>query len=122
LAEQLAWVFFSLRGRLNPGAYFLAGLLLFVIQLFFIYRIAVAAPDSSESESWALSFLLLAIVCDWANFAITAKRFHDFDKPTAFALIALIAFFIGFILVVALSFVKGDPGRNRYGATTNAPG
>jgi uncharacterized membrane protein YhaH (DUF805 family) len=119
LAEQIAWVFFSLKGRLSPGAYFLAGLFLFVIQLFFVYRIALAVPQSAESESWALSFLLLAIVCGWANFAITAKRFHDFDKPTPFA---IIAFFIGFILVIVLSFVKGDPGPNRYGATTNSPG
>jgi uncharacterized membrane protein YhaH (DUF805 family) len=119
LAEQLGWLFFSPRGRLSPGAYFLAGLLLFVIQLFFIYRVALAAPDSAESESWALSLLLLAVVCGWANFAITAKRFHDFDKPTAFA---LIAFVVGFILVIVLSFVKGDPGPNRYGPTTDAPG
>jgi uncharacterized membrane protein YhaH (DUF805 family) len=118
LADQIAWVFFSLKGRLSPGAYFLAGLLLLLIELFFIYRIALAPPDSAEAQSWALSFLLLALVIGWSNFAITAKRFHDFGKPTAFA---LIAFLIGFILVIVLSFVRGDPGPNRYGATTNAP-
>lgn len=119
MAEQIAWVFFSLKGRLSPGAYFLAGLLLLLIQIFFIYRIALAQPDSAESESWAFSFLLLAVVVGWSNFAITAKRFHDFGKPTAFA---LIAFVVGFILVIALSFVKGDPGPNQYGAATNTPG
>jgi uncharacterized membrane protein YhaH (DUF805 family) len=119
LAEQMGWVFFSLKGRLNPGAYFLAGLLLFVLKLFFFYRIAIAAPESHESDSWVLSFLLLAVVIGWGNFAITAKRVHDFGKPAAFA---LIAFFIDFVLVIALSFVKGDPGPNQYGSTTNAPG
>ena len=66
----------------------------------------------------APAWLLVALVVGWSNFAITAKRFHDFGKPTAFA---LIAFLVGFILVIALSFVKGDPGPNRYGATTNTP-
>ena len=118
MVEQVAWLFFSLKGRVSPAAYFLAGLLLFVIELFFIYRVALAAPDSAESEGWATALLVLALVIGWGNFAITAKRFHDFGKPTAFA---LIAFFVGFILVIALSFVKGDPGPNRYGARTNAP-
>jgi uncharacterized membrane protein YhaH (DUF805 family) len=118
LVEQISWLFFSLRGRVSPAAYFLAGLLLFIIQLFFIYRVALAAPDSTESDNWAFAFLLLALVCGWCNFAITAKRFHDFGKPTIFA---AIAFVVGFILVIVLSFIKGDPGPNRYGATTNAP-
>jgi uncharacterized membrane protein YhaH (DUF805 family) len=118
LLEQVAWLFFSLKGRVSPAAYFLAGLLLFVIQLFFVYRIALAVPESVESDGWASAFLVLALVCGWCNFAITAKRFHDFGKPTAFA---LIAFIVGFILVIVLSFVKGDPGPNRYGVRTNAP-
>jgi uncharacterized membrane protein YhaH (DUF805 family) len=118
LAEQLSWLFFGLKGRISPAAYFLAGLFLFIVQMFFFYRVALAAPDSAESEGWAFAFLVLALVCGWCNFAITAKRFHDFGKPTIFA---AIAFFIGFILVIVLSFVKGDPGPNRYGATTNSP-
>jgi uncharacterized membrane protein YhaH (DUF805 family) len=116
--EQLYWLFFRLSGRISPGVYFLAGLMLFLIQLFFIYRVALAAPDSAEAEGWATALLALAMLCGWCNFAITAKRVHDFGKPTAFA---LIAFVVGFILVIALSFIRGDTGPNEYGARTNAP-
>lgn len=116
--NQFLWLFFSLKGRISPAVYFLAGLLLFVTQLFFVYRVAVAPPDSAESEFWATCFLMVALVCGWCNFAITAKRVHDFGKPTA---LALIAFVIGFILIIVLSFIKGDPGPNRFGDGTNAP-
>lgn len=112
------WLFFSLKGRISPAVFFRAGLLLFIIQMFFVYRVAVAPPESGESEFWATGFLLVALVCAWCNFAITAKRVHDFGKPTA---LALIAFIIGFVLIIVLSFIKGDPGPNRYGAATNAP-
>lgn len=116
--NQLLWLFFSLKGRISPAVYFLAGLLLFTTQLFFVYRVALATPESAESEFWATCLLLLVFVCGWSNFAITAKRVHDFGKPTA---LALIAFVIGFVLIVALTFIKGDAGPNRYGANTNAP-
>ncbi|MGT2465223.1 DUF805 domain-containing protein [Mesorhizobium atlanticum] len=49
---------------------------------------------------------------------MTAKRFHDFGKPTYFALISLI---IGPILLIILSCFRSDPGPNRYGRRTNAP-
>lgn len=113
------WLFFSLKGRISPAVFFRAGLLLFITQMFFVYRVAVAPPDSAESEFWATCLLPLVLVCGWCNFAITAKRVHDFGKPTA---LALIAFIIGFVLIIALSFIKGDPGPNRYGDRTNTSG
>jgi uncharacterized membrane protein YhaH (DUF805 family) len=117
--KQLYWLFFGLKGRISPGVYFLAGLLLFVAKMFLFYRLALAPPGVLESGSWTFPLLVTALLLGWCNFAITAKRFHDFGKPTIFA---VIAFFIDFILVIVFSFVKGDAGPNKYGERTNAPG
>lgn len=113
------WLFFQLKGRVSRAAYFLAGTLVWMVQIFLLYRFALEPEGSAASQTLALAFAASAIVGGWAHFALTAKRFHDFGKPAYFA---IVAFFIGFILLIALSLVRGDPGPNRYGSRTNAPG
>lgn len=115
---RLFWLFFRLSGRLSPAACFLAGLLLIIIQFFLLYRFMQAPLDTLESEMWALAFWIAVVVSAWSNFALTAKRFHDFGKPTAYALLSLVA---GFILFIILAVIKGNPGPNQYGQRTNAP-
>lgn len=116
--NQLFWLFFSLTGRISPAVYFLAGLLLLIIQMFLFYRFALAPHQSAAQGGWALAFWIAAFVSQWSNLALTAKRLHDFGKPAGWALVTLI---LGFIVVIVLTFVKGDPGPNKYGSGTNAP-
>ena len=116
--KQLFWLFFSLSGRISPAVYFLAGLLVFVVQLFPLYRFTLVPPESAAAQSWALALLAALLVSAWANLALTAKRLHDFDKPAAWALVTLV---IGFIVFIVLSLVKGDPGPNKYGTRSNMP-
>jgi uncharacterized membrane protein YhaH (DUF805 family) len=116
--NQLVWLFFSLRGRISPAVYFLAGLLLLVLQMFLLYRFTLAPQGSGAQGGWALAFWAVVFLSAWSNIALTGKRLHDFGKPAAWALVTLI---IGFIVFIVLAFVKGDPGPNRYGAATNAP-
>ena len=54
--NQLFWLFFSLRGRISPAVYFLAGLLLFIMQLFLLYRFTLVPPESAAAQGWALAF------------------------------------------------------------------
>ncbi|UCI08058.1 DUF805 domain-containing protein [Mesorhizobium sp. B1-1-8] len=115
---QYFWLFFSLSGRLSPSAYAWAGLLPFLVQLFLLYQFARTEPGTAASENWALASWIAILVTTWSTFALTAKRFHDFGKPTYYALISLI---IGAILLIILAFFKSDPGPNRYGRRTNAP-
>jgi uncharacterized membrane protein YhaH (DUF805 family) len=115
---QFLWLFFSLSGRVSPSAYALAGLLLVIVQFFPLYQFSQLEPGSPASQNWALIFWIALLVSSWSSFALTAKRFHDFGKPTYFALISLI---IGPILLIILACFGSDPGPNRYGKRTNAP-
>ncbi len=117
--DQLFWLFFSLKGRISPAAYFFAGLLLLVVQMFLLYRFTLAPHESNAQGVWALAFWATVMVSAWSNIALTGKRLHDFGRPAGWALITLI---IGFIVFIVLAFVKGTPGPNQYGARTNAPG
>ena len=116
---QLPWLFFSLSGRVSPSAYVLAGLLLLVAQFFPLYQFARLEPGTPNSQIWAVVFWSVLLISTWSSFAVTAKRFHDFGKPTYYALISLV---IGPILLIILACFKSDPGANRYGKRTNAPG
>lgn len=111
-ARTYLWLFFGLSGRIGRAAYFLGGLLMLVVQMFFFYRVSLEVEGSAASGAWATAFLIVVLAATWSNFALAAKRFHDLGKPAAFAAISLVA---GFILVIVLSLIKGDPGPNRYG-------
>ena len=111
------WLFFKLSGRLGRAGYFLAGTFIWLTQIFLLYRFAQAPEGSGLSQAVALVFMASIVVGAWCNFALTAKRFHDFGKPTALAAISLV---IGYVLIVVLSFIKSDPGPNGYGSRTVA--
>jgi uncharacterized membrane protein YhaH (DUF805 family) len=111
------WLFFKLSGRLGRAGYFYAGTLVWITQIFLFYRVAQAQEGSGLSQALALVFMASVVVGAWSNFALTAKRFHDFGKPTGLAAVSLV---IGYLLVIVLSFVKSDPGPNAYGSRTNA--
>lgn len=115
---QLIWLFFSFKGRVNRAAYFLAGLFLLIVQFYALYRFVQYEEGSPGSQAWALIFFFSAIVALICNLALAVKRLHDFDKPGAFALLFLVA---GIVMYVALCFIPGDQGPNRYGEQTNAP-
>jgi len=116
--QTLFWLFFKLQGRVGRAAYFLGGLFVLIVQMFFFYRISLEPEGSQAAEAWALGFLIAALFATWSNFALTAKRFHDLGKPTPFAAISLVA---GFILVIVLALIKGEAGPNRYGPQADIP-
>ena len=120
MAEKtdLIWLFFKTSGRVSPGAYALAGLLLLLAQFFPLYQFARLEPGTANSQVWATVFWTVVLISTWSSFAVTAKRFHDFGKPTYYALISLI---IGPILLLILACFRSDPGPNRYGRHTNSP-
>ena len=62
--DQLFWLFFRFSGRVSRAAYFLAGMLLAIIQAFLLYRFTLVPQGSTEGQLWAMAF--------WA--AMTAPR------------------------------------------------
>lgn len=115
-ASRYLWLFFSFRGRLGRKLYFLAGLLLLVVQFGLLFRFMAVPEGTTESGVWALMFMVAAGVSVVSNIALAAKRIQDFDKPGFIAVVYIVA---GFIMFLALCFIPGSDGPNRYGAASD---
>lgn len=100
--------------------YFLAGLLVAIVQAFPLYRFTLVAEGTPESEMWSVLFLIAFLVSLWSNIALAVKRLHDFDK-NGLAAGMLFVPIISFIALFVLCLFPGNPGPNRFGQRTNAP-
>lgn len=122
---------FSFRGRINRAAWWLLNL-----PIFTIFAISVIAYDFPTKIS--LGFIPLLVLA-WVHLAVTAKRWHDKDKPTwwvlfhffpligvffllaaqlssgLWILIYLITIINGLWILFELGFMKGTEGSNQYG-------
>lgn len=118
--EKLFWLFFRFSGRVSRAAYFLAGLLLAIIQAFLLYRFTLVPEDSTAGQTWAAAFWLVVLLSLWSNVALSIKRLHDIGKPGVFAA-ALFIPIISIVVFIALCLIPGNPGPNQYGNRPNAP-
>lgn len=118
--SQLIWLFFRFNGRVARAAYFLAGLLLAILQAFLLYRFTLVPEGSAESQFWASAFWIAVAVSVWSNIALGVKRLHDMSKPGILALTLFIPV-ISIVAFIVLCLFPGDPGPNRYGAVANEP-
>ena len=125
---QLAWLFFGFSGRIDRSVYALAALLVFVVQMFIIYRYLLpylgllASGTLGPEEALVLDPMsalesVAFLVAQVSHVALAAKRIHDFGKSGFFALLFVLA---GFIAYIFLCVVPGTPGPNAYGQRTNA--
>lgn len=116
----MTWLFFRFSGRVSRAAYFLAGMLIAVVQVFVLYRFTLVTPESSQGQAWAMIFFIVFLASIWSYLALTVKRLHDINKPGIIS-IALFIPVISIAAYIALCLFPGDPGPNQYGARTNAP-
>ncbi len=117
----VGWLLFSLSGRADRRAYLLAVLLIIVLQMLLFFKIYGASPESIESGSLGLAIMAAGLIFVWVSFALSVKRFHDIGRPGIFALVIFIPV-LSVIALIALCLMPGEPGANRYGPRTNAPG
>jgi uncharacterized membrane protein YhaH (DUF805 family) len=118
--DQLFWLFFRFSGRVSRAAYFLAGMLLAIVQAFLLYRFTLVPQGSTEGQRWAMAFWAVVLVSIWSNVALGVKRLHDLDRPGIIAASLFIPV-ISIIAFLVLCIFPGTPGPNRYGAATNQP-
>jgi uncharacterized membrane protein YhaH (DUF805 family) len=118
-SSQLAWLFFSLSGRVSRAAYFLAGLLLAIAQALPLYRFMLVPENSAEGQMWAVIFGLVFLASLWCNVALAVKRLHDFGKPGILAVLLFIPV-VSIVAFLVLCLFPGDGGANQYGNRTNA--
>ncbi|MEQ1939612.1 DUF805 domain-containing protein [Mesorhizobium sp. CN5-321] len=116
--QQTLWVFFGFSGRLGRQAFALAGLLLYVIRLYPMYRLYAVQGDEEAMTYWASAFLITLCVLIVSHLALAAKRLHDFDKSGWFSLLFIIGDIFAYLL---LCLPRGTGGPNRYGPRTDAP-
>ena len=116
--RQVFWVFFGFSGRLSRQAFALAGLLLYVIRFYPIYRMFEAQGDEEALAYWAGVFMMVLSVLVVSHIALAAKRLHDFNRSGWFSLLFIVGDIIAFAV---LCLPRGTQGPNRYAATTNAP-
>ncbi|MFC5584336.1 DUF805 domain-containing protein [Nitratireductor kimnyeongensis] len=117
---QIAWLFFGFSGRVSRAAFFLAGMLLAVLQAFALYRFTLAPEGSGASGMWALLFWGIFFVSVFSSVALGVKRLHDFGKPGIFA-VSLFIPMVSILAFIVLCLYPGDAGANEYGDRTNAP-
>ncbi len=134
---QFAWLFLRFGGRIDRTVYFLANLLIGVIQLFPVWKatmeIVRLGPEtlmdasleellqmSPGFEHWWSIAGLLTFVMLWPYLALSTKRLHDIGWSGVFS-IALLIPIVQIVAFVALCLIPGTSGPNRYGQRANAP-
>ncbi|CAN0653800.1 DUF805 domain-containing protein [Nitratireductor aquimarinus] len=118
--NQISWLFLGFSGRVSRAAFFLAGLLLAVLQALVLYRFTLAPEGSGASGVWALLFWGMFMLSAFSSVALGVKRLHDFGKSGMFAF-ALFVPMVSILAFIVLCLYPGDPGANEYGERTNAP-
>lgn len=109
-------IYFSFDGRAPRQIYWIHAILILLlaelIAGYLLYRIFGPEPTSRLAY---ISGTIIWLALLWPSIAIRVKRWHDQDKSGWWVLIALVPL-IGWIWeVVALGFLPGTVGPNRYG-------
>ncbi len=105
------------RGRISRATFWRHGVLaLFGLALLLRSLLDIARLPPDQVDQWVS--LLLA----WPLIAISAKRWHDRDRSGWWAAVLLIP--VGGVVWLLLDngFVRGTPGRNRFGPPPPAEG
>ncbi len=101
-------LFFSPRGRLARGRFWLAAMLLALV-----FAMLYTALDSWFGGA---ATLILYPPLFWCVFALAAKRYHDIDKSPARLLLLVIPIVGPVWVFLDLALRKGTEGRNRFGS------
>ena len=102
---------FSLDGRIGRKEYFTYLGMEFVTA--FIMGIVVISMKMSK-EQMDVFFGLISLIFLYPNIAVTAKRAHDFNYSAWLSLVTLTPY-IGFILMIIVGVIEGNPKENQYG-------
>ena len=110
---------FKFSGRRNRKSYFLLNLSLIAMLLPILIALGVVLEILGETSPIVSSIVislvfLLSILASWINLVTSSQRCRDWGWSGWFAL-ALFIPFVSIIAFIALYFIKGDEGPNKYG-------
>jgi uncharacterized membrane protein YhaH (DUF805 family) len=111
---------FKFSGRRNRQSYIyvLLAQIGSLIGLSIVAMIATALLTSVAPLGW---LLLLAVIAGFvavcvSGWATGSQRIRDFDRSGVWILLVLLPY-VGWLVSLAIMFVPGTPGENRYGAS-----
>lgn len=105
---------FTLSGRRNRQSYFLY-LLAYTVILGLIWGVAGISAAADKSVGLLIVAVVLTLAASVSAWIVAAQRCRDFGWTGWATLITLIPF-VGWIFAIAIIFVPGTLGANRYGA------
>ena len=107
---------FRFSGRRNRQSYFLLGLVQTAVMLVGLVPLMIADEGGSDGAMAAalVLFLVLLIPAAVSSIASGAQRCRDFGWSGWAVLIAMIPY-VGWLFSVAMLFIPGNQGSNRYG-------
>lgn len=108
------WVLFGFRGRIGRKSFWLAALLMVLIQAAIIAKIASYPEDHPALAFWGLALFAVWIATAWAMIALGVKRLHDLGKPGALA-VGLLIPGVSFIAFILLAIMPGTGKPNEHG-------
>ena len=104
---------FALSGRRNRKSYFLYALFIFVVTLI-VWGIAIAITSGSNSGVPMIIAYLISVILGISIWIVGAQRCRDFGW-TGWAIFLTLIPFVGAIFAIAILFVPGTQGPNRFG-------
>jgi uncharacterized membrane protein YhaH (DUF805 family) len=105
---------FALQGRRNRKSYFLYALCIAVI-LIVVWGIAVAITSSAQSSVPMIVAYIISVILGISVWIVGAQRCRDFGW-TGWAILLTLIPFVGAIFAIAILFVPGTQGPNRFGS------
>lgn len=113
---SLAWLLLSWRGRIDRRTWWLWGVAALVGLAAYLTMVLRIAGVSAGGTDHVVNALLL-----WPFLALSAKRWHDRDKPAWWVLVALIPVVGWLWLLVENGLLPGSAGTNRFGEPPSPP-
>lgn len=82
----------------------------YTVFVLFVFLLSLAL--SLVFRDWLASLIMLVFLLP--NIAVGVRRLHDIDRSGWWYLLVLVPV-LGLIMIIALMFVEGTPGTNRFG-------
>lgn len=119
MSKPVAEDLFAFSGRRNRKSYILASLLIFAVMIL-VWCAAGAISYVNDAYILLIVAGLISIPAVIATWALGSQRCRDFGW-TGWAMLITLIPYVGWIFAIAIMFIPGNQGPNRYGPDMLGP-